>query len=165
VRGRRGPHPRAPSQGSRSSRVWSCGSDPVGGKASQVGYRLEEWARRSTFLSVAGTNAGGGRITIASIMQWQAAGEVPLFPVTATGALPVAEVALGESNYRIALVLAARMAGDRRVLASYAGSSLTCVDGKPLMPLTDLKRCQQGVAPIFSHRTDMGSAGVSRRIR
>ena len=138
---------------------------PDGDKQVRVAIRLEGMGAtvNPSFLS-AGTNAGGDRITIAfDKAMAQPAGEVPLFTVTADGApCPVAEVRLRESDItRIDLVLAGAVARGQEVLVSYAGSSLTCVDGKPLMPFDHEAVANRVSPPIFNQDGYGFSGGIA----
>ncbi|HOD75167.1 MAG TPA: SwmB domain-containing protein, partial [Syntrophorhabdaceae bacterium] len=127
---------------------------PDGDKRVRVAIRLEGVGAtvNPSFLS-AGTNTGGDRITIAfDKAMAEPGGGVPLFTVTADGApCPVTEVLIGESDItRIDLVLAAAVARGQEILVSYAGSILTCVEGKPLMPFDDEAVANRVSPPIFN---------------
>jgi|GEM_PF-3091047 len=127
---------------------------PDGDKEVRVGIRLEGvGATANPSLLSAVTNTGGDRITLAfDKAMAEPGGDVPLFTVTADGApYPVAAVRLRESDItRIDLVLAAAVSRGQGLLASYSGSSLTCVEGNPLLPFDNETVSNRVSPPIFN---------------
>ena len=127
---------------------------PDGDKEVRVSIRLEGvGATVNPSLLSAVTNSGGDRILLSfdKAMAQPAVG-VPMFTVTADGVpCAVLKVRLRESDItRIDLVLAAPAAKGQEIRVGYAGSSLTCIEGKPLMPFDDEEVANRVSPPIFN---------------
>ncbi len=114
---------------------------PDGDKEVRVSIRLEGvGATVNPSLLSAATNSGGDRIILSfDKAMAQPTGGVPLFTVTTDGVpCAVLKACLRESDItRIELVLAAPVAKGQEIMVGYAGSGLTCVEGKSLMPFDD----------------------------